>query len=453
VVKDWAVSTYLLRPGEEASFALLFNRAMDPRSNVTVRLEFADPGRGRFLQGKWDEPGRKWRTEPFLIPADETAAEAFLEVRGAKTRDTGVVMMSHRERLLVGEGVLVKYLQGLCDWMMAHPAQAIFVEGYNERTILGAYEITGEERYLAHAKKWAEQLLASQKEKGYWGTGYGDVYFADTGSALGLLVNLYKHLDEADRERVLTALRRYFHLILEEGDSKGRSFLHEDGSLGVGFYADQSGNVKGDISRPYTISTALTGAAISAAMYYLVGEERFKTLAVRSLRWIFSTMREDGQIPYIIDDWNPNRRDQAQLWEEWPYDTSAYVGEGVIGAWTYLDEAAVRKEIEQGIAPHIEWLLRTQNPDGSWAKPGSGDQLRSHGVVNLLLWYYHHVQQDERIAHALRKYSSCLLDPERSRPLRVQQDSIATSLVGRAVVDLIRPGTDCRRWKESPSPR
>ncbi|HIE53177.1 MAG TPA: hypothetical protein EYP85_15605 [Armatimonadetes bacterium] len=447
-VHDLTVNAYLLRPGEEVSLAVLFDRPMDTRSRLLAHLEFSGPSRRSLrLRGRWEEGGRRWRAEPVRIPPGETATEVFLSARGARTRE-GVVMWPYRQRLLLSKAALVEYLRDLCAWMMAHPSPAIFIEGYNERTILGAYEILGEERYLEHAKRWAEHLLASQKKKGYWGTGYQDVYFADTGSALGLLINLYKHLGEADRQRVITALRRYFHLLLEEGDTQGRSFLHEDGSLGVGFYTDREGNVTGDIWGSYTISTALTGAGIASAMYYLVGEEKFKTMALGALRWIFSTMRADGQIPYIIDDWNPGRKDQTYLWERWPYDTSAYVGEGVIAAWTYIDDPAARREIEQSIKPHIEWLLRTQNPDGSWAKPGSGDQLRSHGVVNLLLWYYHHVQADEPIANALRKYYLCLLDPQRARPLRVKQNAIATALVGRAVVETIRPGTDCRRWKE-----
>jgi hypothetical protein len=65
---------------------------------------------------------------------------------------------------------------------------SIFVEGYNERAILALYEITGEKFYLDHVRKWVGKLLDLQKPEGYWGTGYGDVYFADTGSALGLLM-------------------------------------------------------------------------------------------------------------------------------------------------------------------------------------------------------------------------------------------------------------------------
>jgi hypothetical protein len=403
------------------------------------------------LKGEWDQDAMSWQTSVSLPPGEQ-ADEAILNVSGARAKDANVIMWPHQERMPVGKGRLTTYLRDLCDWMMIHPSQAIFVEGYNERTILGAYEILGDERCLAQARRWMNQLLATQKPKGYWGTGYGDVYFADTGSALGLLVNIHRYAGPEDQQRILAALRTYFRLLLEEGDSKGRSFLHEDGSLGVGFSTDKEGNIKGDISASYTISTALTGAEIAAAMYYITGEEKFKKIAMDSLRWIFATLREDGQIPYILDDWNPGRKNKQELWEAWPYDTSAYVGEGVVAAWTYIDDPAARRAIEQMVKPHIEWLLRTQNPDGSWAKPFSHDQLRSHGVANLLLWYHQDVSPDDRIATALRKYIACLLDPDRSRALRVKDDGIASSLVGRAVVDLIRPGTDCRRWKDKDHP-
>ena len=142
---------------------------------------------------------------------------------------------------------------------VARPHDFIFVEGYYYRTYLGLYEITGEERYLKLAKEGAEKLLKKQTPEGYWGTGYGGVFLADTGSALGLLLNVYKHATPDEQKRIDDAMNRYVNLVLVHGDSKGRPFVHEDGSLGVGFGAMKNGKIVGDINKPYTIATALTG--------------------------------------------------------------------------------------------------------------------------------------------------------------------------------------------------
>ena len=112
------------------------------------------------------------------------------------------------------------------------PHDFIFVEGYFYRTFLGLYEITGEKRYLDLAKQGAEKLLKKQAPGGYWGTGYGSVFLADTGSALGLLTNIYKHATPEERKRIDDALNRYVELVLVKGDSTGRPFVHEDGSSG-----------------------------------------------------------------------------------------------------------------------------------------------------------------------------------------------------------------------------
>ncbi|MGC9319803.1 MAG: hypothetical protein ACP5KN_17350, partial [Armatimonadota bacterium] len=407
-----------------------------------------------FHEGRWDAEERIWQFAPLTAPPVE--GTAILHLGGGKRAD-GLLMMDERHQLVIGTGPILERLRGIADWTMANEQAAIFVEGYNERTLLALYEITGQRQYLQHVRRWAGKLLDLQKPAGYWGTGYGDVYFADTGSALGLLINFYKFATPQERARIDTALERYLHLLLVQGDSTGGPFVHEDGSVGVGYHTDDEGNITKDLNRPYTIATALTGAEIFAAWYYMKGVERHKRIAIRACDWLLDTMvgpvppdplAEPGQIPYYIEDWNPGGRDRAWVWTRWPYDTSAYVGEGLIAAWTYIEDEQFRRGLEQRVRPHIEWLLRTQNADGSWAERGSGDQLRSHGVVNLLLWYYHNVDPDPRIADAIRRYYLLLLDDDRGEYLQVPGNGIATSLAGRALVEIIKPGVDCYRWRD-----
>jgi len=433
------------RPNEPLAITVYFDRAMDPDSRLEAELSLPGADAQALTEGSWDASQRAWQFAPVSVGTQEGVGR--VTVGGARTA-AGTLMLHESTDVAVGEGPLLERLRAIAAWMMEHPHKAIFVEGYNQRTILGLYEITREDQYLEHVRTWVEWLLAYQKPEGYWPTGYGDVYFADTGSALGLLINYHKFATADEQRAIDRALERYADLLLVRGDSQGRPFVHEDGSLGVGYHADKEGNVQSDLNKPYTIATALTGAEIFAAMYYMTGQSRYKDIAVRACDWLLDTMAPSGQIPYYIDDWNPGRKDQHYVWQRWPYDTSAYAGEGFLAAWTYVDDPAFRQDLGRRVRPHIDWLLRTQNDDGSWATKGSGDQLRSHGVVNLLLWYNENIQRDARIAAAVRRWYVLLLDQERNAYLRAPGDGIATSLAGRALLEIIRPGVDCYRWKD-----
>ena len=430
-------------PGEPLEVTVRFGEAMDACAPVMGELVLPGRDAKALTQGVWTSDMRSWRFEPVAVDCGEGVGE--IVVGGART-PAGYPALHHGEVLVVGSGPLVDRLRELADWTMANPHNAIFVEGYNKRTLLGLYEITGEEGYIEDVRAWAQWLLEYQKPEGYWPTGYGDVYFADTGSALGLLINFYKFATADERKAIDTALERYAALLLVHGDSRGRPFVHEDGSLGVGYKAEKDGTITGDLNKPYTIATALTGAEIFGAMYYMTGNERYQEVAVRACDWLLDTMAPSGQIPYIIEDWNPGGKDKSWVWERWPYDTSAYAGEGFVAAWTYIDEPVFRKRLGERVKPHIEWLLRTQNDDGSWAKRGSGDQLRSHGVVNLLLWYHTEIERDPRIVTAIRQWYLLVL--ETPGYLRIPGEGIATSLAGRALVEIVKPGVDCYRWEE-----
>ena len=435
----------LLKPGGPADIVIRFGEPMDTRSKLLGEFTMPNGGMNALPAASWEQNGRAARFPRVNAGAAEGIAK--LRIGGAKTQ-AGARMMHSDIGLIVGTKPLLDRVRGIADWTMEHPSNAIFVEGYNQRTMLCLYEITNERRYLDHVRKWVKKLLDEQLPAGYWGTGYGDVYFADTGSALGLLINYYKFATPEERKRIDLAFERYFNLLLVKGDSTGKPFVHEDGSLGVGYRADKQGKIRSDLNKPYTIATALTGAEIFAARYYMHGNERHKAIAMKACDWMIGTTAPSGQIPYIIEDWNPGGKDEYWVWQRWPYDTSAYVGEGIIAAWVYIDDEAFRAKLVRGIGPHIEWVLRTQNADGSWAQRKSGDQLRSHGVADFVMWYYEHGGRDPRAAAAVRRYCLLLLDPERNGYLEVPGAPIATCLAGRALIGVVRPGVDCYRWKD-----
>ena len=455
------------QPGQILNISVKFNREMDVNSTPVCRLV---AGKQEFMldDGHWAEKGFRFNFKPVVL--DQSQSRGTMTFSGAKSVERQL-MQPQSMPICIGNEPIVNRVKSIARFAMQNPHKAIFVNGYNYRTQLGLYEITGDEQHLNNVRKWAAELLDSQKPEGYWGTGYGAVYFADTGSALGLLVNYYKYATPEQQKRIITALEKYINM-LEKGDGK-ESFIHKNGSLGAGYHYAPDGKTFSDtFNGDYTISTSLSGCQIFAAMYYLTGQEKYKAVAVNATNWLLDTMADDGRLPYIIDSWNQGRKDKEYLWYRWLYDTSAYVSEGFISAWTYIDDPAFRKQLEERVKAHVNFLLWTQNDDGSWAKKGSHDQLRSHGLVNLLLWYYYNVDKEQAVARAIRNYYNLLLDEETSQYLSIPAEGIdidygkmrqskadvnkndiflmgiPVSLSSRALVETIKPSVDCYRWKD-----
>ena len=346
------------------------------------------------------------------------------------------------------------YFKNLCNFIEREKKQvpSIFITGYYMRTLVAGYEIFGERRYLDTAIAYADTLLRYQSERGYWGTGYGNIYLADTGSAIALFTVLYKHVDDARRKQYFESILKYVTAI-EKDD-----LINPSGAIGTGWYATKEGVITAQFRDEYTISSALTGAQIFTWMYHMTKEDTYRQVAINALRWIMSTMREDGVIPYVLAGHGSvlgkvgDPKNDYNLWKRWRYDTATYVGEGVIAFDMYCDQPEWKTEIRKKMRPHIEFLLKSQNEDGTWAVPGSADQKRSPGVVNFLIWYYQHVSQDSRIIAAAKKYNRFILSPQQGKKYGLLEygaedntaNDVVTSINGRAIADILSPGVDAK---------
>ena len=454
VAKTVIDASVVPRPGEPLTLRVEFDQPMDTGAKPQAELAFEGVSPQLLAEGTWNEEGTTFAFA--AVPLGPNKGIGKIAVRGAKN-PAGETAPVYEEPLVVGSEPILAYLEKMAQWILEHPHDFIFVEGYNNRTLLALYQITGKESYLEHARAGVHKLLKRQHEYGFWGTGYKRVYLADTGSALGLLINYYPFASDEERKQIDRSLNRYVDMMLVKGDDKGRPFVHPEGSLGVGFSAFKDGKPFQSMNKPYTISTSLTGCEVFAGLYYIHGKSEHKDIAVRAADWLLGTLNEEGEFPYIIDNYDPKR---VESFGDSPNATAGYVGEGLITAWTYVDDPAVRKRMEEGIAPNIEFLLKLQRPDGSWGEPRTYDCTRGHTLVNVLVWYYENVNKDPRIAAAVRRYYSLLLDGNRKgyptvaakelvpSKWKVPLECVATSLAGRAFADILKPGVDCRRWKK-----
>ncbi len=443
-------------PGDSITITVKFNVPMDRDYSPVATLTIGDNVPQRFEQGNWSADSKTWVMNKERLGPVTGLGQLILD--GARS-STGQLMVRHKENFLVGKEALRSKLAEIGDWMLHHRHEVIFVEGYDYRTFLALYEITGKQDYLDAARKGAEHLLEKQHPYGHWSTGYGSTYLADAGSALGAFINFYKYATPEEEKKIDNALQRYYDMMLVKGDGTGNPFVHKAGYLGVGFKDFKAGKVVEPMNNPYTISTSLSGAALFAASFYLYGEKRYKEISVHAVNWLLATQNEAGVYPYIIDDWDPKRE---HIWENYLYAASTYVGEGLIAACTYLNDPAMNKKIEKAQELHVGWLLSTQNEDGSWGEDKSFNSTRGHGVVNVLSWYYNHVKQDRRVAAAIRRYYLLLLDDNRRsyqevarHPIgkwewKVAGEYVSTALAGRALAEIIKPDVDCYRWKGLP---
>ncbi len=356
---------------------------------------------------------------------------------------------------------LSAYLKDICGWVMTldvgggmlkntkDTEWSVFINGNFARLLAAGHRIFGEASYRDEALRWADTFYQQQQlamtpkleESGFWGDRgqTGNPYLADAGTASTALAVCSRLADPGRQALYLNAMNRYARYIregcLRDPQGKGRqpsagwviaSGDHR-GALGCGYY-------EGHLSlEPYTIATAITGGAFFSELYSLTGRPEFKETATEAVRWLFRIRNPSGEIPYVLDGKFPYAN-------EWPLDTMTYSAEGIVGSHVLIADEAFRAELIRDVKPSVEWLLRTQNRDGSWGELRSQDQQRSPGVVTLLAWYYRSGNPDPRIAKAVRQYCRFLLHPENSKAYGVKELVRTTGFVGLVVADLLKPG-------------
>jgi hypothetical protein len=357
------------------------------------------------------------------------------------------------------EADLQAYLKNLCDWTLTldvgsgqlkntkDSPWSIFINGNLARMLMAGYQITGNRAYLDEALRWADTLVQQQRivitskgeEGGYWADAgpIGNIYFGDAGTAATALAVACRFATPARQQIYQRAMDRYVRFVyqgsIDDPQGKGRGavttwFVESPaakGAIGTGYY-------RGHLSpQPYTVSTATTAAAFLSQYFALTRKPEIARDAYAAASWLMSTQTPENGIPYIIDG-------TSQV--HWPLAVMTYCGEGFIGVHTLVDDKVARAGLERGVKPSIDWLVKTQNPDGTWGEKRSDDQQRSAGALSLLNWYYLKADRDDRVRAAVDKYIGFLLDPANSRMHGVKELVRTTGFVGLAIAEVLRPG-------------
>jgi hypothetical protein len=299
-------------------------------------------------------------------------------------------------------------LQVLAAHTLYRPQRAgrLFVEAYFMRSLVAAHSVLSSagassdpwldtRAGLDRAVAFADSLVATQRWVGFWNLGYSAIYYADMAAAVALYPALEPYVDaqrlaryEASAERFVNGLERE-HLFLASGAvGAGRAIV-----------ADPLGNSV-DGAKPYLVSTALAGIETTAWLYHRTGRPEFRRRALASLDYTLSQLAPDGFL-------------EETARKEGCLRVASYVEEGWMAADQLLGDPVVTERLRKALVPHVEWLLRAQRPDGTWADDVSGSFARTPGIVNFLIWYDQRCDSTPAVRAAVQRASAVLIDPDR----------------------------------------
>jgi hypothetical protein len=151
---------------------------------------------------------------------------------------------------------------------------------------------------------------------------------------------------------------------------------------------------------PYLVSTALAGISIHAWLYRRTQDARYKRLALQSLDYVLSALRDDGSFP-----------GHAKM--EGGLRAAAYAADAWVTADLCLDDPNVRDMLKNGLAPHVAWLLEAQTREGVWPGDVRGDFARAPNIINFLVWYDQRCERRRDIQRALQRAESALVKPRK----------------------------------------
>lgn len=167
-----------------------------------------------------------------------------------------------------------------------------FEDNRAARGVLGAYEITGDERFRESAIRWGEETIRQQREDGGYRMGYGITsrgeacYVADGGEIAVAMARITSYVTGEQRERFVNSLRGYM--------AYREDFRQPSGAIGVGWclhdYSkrpieplEEPTRIYAGETNQYTIGCTLAAAAAYAT---ITGDPDDLAMALRDTNWL-----------------------------------------------------------------------------------------------------------------------------------------------------------------------
>jgi hypothetical protein len=282
------------------------------------------------------------------------------------------------------------------------PAQRrLFVEAYWARGLAAASAVLAHDgvsdswqspqQTLAHALAFADRMVLLQDASGYWPLGYGAIFVADLGAAVGTFAALEPYADSARVRAWEGAAVRFCRAV--ESDQ----LILPSGAFGVGWPNSYVRFAPRTDRSPYLVSTALAGIEVHGWLWKRTSDPKYRDTALRAFEYTLSQIQPDGSL-------------RAHKSGEGALIAAAYVEEG----WVMLDmlwqDPAVLARLQQALPVHVQWLLQSQRPDGTWDAGAEGEFARTPAIVNFLVWYDQRCKPDPAVRLAIQRASRALAD-------------------------------------------
>lgn len=247
---------------------------------------------------------------------------------------------------------------------------------------------------LAHALAFADRLVALQDKTGYWSLGYGAIFIADIGAAVGTFAALEPYADSA-RIKTWEAAAVRFSQSLEQD-----AMFLPSGALGIGWPNSYIPRIRQRTDRsPYLVSTALAGIEVQAWLWKRTGDAKYRERALHALEYTLSQLQPDGALPVHASG-------------EGSLTAASYVEEGwMMIDWLWQDPAVLAR-LRDTLRTHVRWLLAQQRPDGSWDGGADGEFARTPAIAGFLMWYDQRCQASPEVKLAVQRASRALSDPQ-----------------------------------------
>jgi hypothetical protein len=175
------------------------------------------------------------------------------------------------------------------------------------------------------------------------------------------------------------------------------------------------------------VSTALAGIETHAWLYAQTRAPEYARRARAALDYTLSALQPDGSLPpFVSGDIHEGR-----------FVAAAYVPEGWMAADRFLDDPSVLEALRRALPPHVAWLVRTQNADGTWGDAAEGEAARAVAIPNFLIWYDRRCESRPEVREAVRRAGAALVDPDRWLAAGVlrpgKHEDVLRALAGRTL--------------------
>jgi hypothetical protein len=392
---------------------------------------------------------------PALCDAGKGAALAWFTARRGATATAACVRIvpeARRAGVATADDAATKMAHdasAALDLWTAHvlarpaPSQRLFIEGYCMRGLVAAQAVLGGHAGVAapstralvlpgsdidggvlRARSFADWLLAGQDANGYWPLGYKALYVADMAAVVGLYAALAPHVDAETQARWTDSARRFAAALERDG------LVLANGACGVGWVETRERDDTRIVREPYLVSTALAGIETHAWLYARTRDPAFARRGRAALEYTLAALQPDGSLPAFA----------AGELREGAYLAAAYVQEGWMAADRLLDDPEVTALLRRRLAPHVDWLVRTQRPGGIWGEAGDGESARTVAIPNFLIWYDRRCESRADVREAIRRAGIALVNPDRwleSGLLRPgKHEDVQRALAGRTLAAL-----------------